>query len=64
MTKTAYTTIVHHGTHLRRQTETGPRGGRSYLYQAVSASPVWGYWYDTATPAAETSNASDRVVSA
>lgn len=54
--------IVYRGVRLVRSTETGPRGGRRYLYQAVDADRSWGYWYPTAQQAAERSNPSDRVV--
>lgn len=56
------TTVRHAGVALRRKVESGPRGGRHYIYQAAEADPVWGYWYDSAAQAARDSNASDRVV--
>lgn len=52
------------GVNLRRRTKIGPKGGAHVIYQAVSASPDWGYWYDSAYQAVLSSNESDRVVSA
>jgi hypothetical protein len=54
--------VVVNGVRLVRRTETGPRGGVSYIYQAESASRDWGYWYDSATQAARESGGTDRVV--
>jgi len=50
------TVVTRHGRSLRRRAH-----GRSVLWQAADASPIWGYWYDTARQAAAESNASDRV---
>ena len=53
--------ITFHGVQLRRRIDVGPRGGTSYIYQAETASADWGYWYSSATRAAQESNASDRL---
>ena len=56
------TQIRYHGVTLVRRMVVGPRGGKNYLYQHAQASREWGYWYETASQAADESNASDRVV--
>lgn len=64
MIETRDVIVTVRGVQLRRRTKIGPKGGARVIYQAASASPDWGYWYDSAYQAVLSSNESDRVVSA
>lgn len=54
--------VIVNGVRLVRREQVGPRGGRTYLYQAENASRDWGFWYGSAQEAARRSNPSDKVV--
>jgi hypothetical protein len=55
------TLVTVRGVRLVRRDRRGPRGGRVSVWQSSAASRDWGYWYDTASQAASSSNESDRV---
>jgi hypothetical protein len=51
LSKGEWMTIIH-GTRLRMREVEGPKGGKKTQYQAASADPVTGKWYDTPGKAA------------